>query len=50
MMLGGCGETADTLVLGASAERRTGSSPVIRTIDDSEMPLESILSFLNPLT
>lgn len=27
----GCGEMADTLDLGSSAERRAGSTPVIRT-------------------
>ncbi len=33
MGLCGCGEMVDTLVLGASAERRGGSSPLIRTIE-----------------
>ena len=32
MFLRGCGEMADTLDLGSSAERRGGSSPFIRTI------------------
>ena len=42
----GCGEMVDTLVSGASASRRVGSTPIIRTIKRKNFRILPLISYI----